>query len=148
MAGQKQRPPGRKDANYFCEYCQVWMANHATVKQKHENGGKHKAAVAAKIRGMKEKEKAASREAAHNKAAMEAIEREAAEKYQESDRSRETKGTWSSKSRPATITTPCTAITTTRPAKCITAARPPRGQTRPTYRPWLGSVSVAVVWGR
>lgn len=94
MAGQKQRPPGHKDANYFCEYCQVWMANHAAVKQKHENGGKHKAAVAAKIRGMKEKEKAASREAAHNKAAMEAIEREAAEKYQESDRARETKGTW------------------------------------------------------
>ena len=62
------------------------LANHAAVIRQHENGGKHKEAVAAKIRSMRENEKAADREAARSRADMEAIERAAEKKFQEDDR--------------------------------------------------------------
>ncbi len=61
------------------------MANHAAVRQKHENGSKHKAAVEAKIRGMRYAEKDKEREAARTKAVMEQIERAAAAKHKEQD---------------------------------------------------------------
>ncbi len=66
-------------------YCKVYMANHAAVRQKHENGTKHKAAVEARIRGMRYAEKDKEREAARTKATMEQIERSAIAKYREQD---------------------------------------------------------------
>ena len=68
-----------------CRYCNVYMANHAAVRQKHENGTKHKAAVAAKIRSMRYAEKDKEREIARTKATMDSIEQAAAAKYKDQD---------------------------------------------------------------
>jgi hypothetical protein len=36
----------QKETNFYCEYCNVWMANHTAVKANHDSGAKHKANVA------------------------------------------------------------------------------------------------------
>ena len=38
--------PWKKETQYYCEYCNAWMANNIQTKTVHEGGMKHKENVA------------------------------------------------------------------------------------------------------
>ncbi|KAL4519555.1 hypothetical protein Ndes2526B_g01859 [Nannochloris sp. 'desiccata'] len=79
----------QKETNFYCEYCNVWMANHATVKANHDSGAKHKANVAKKLSDMRQRSDREEKDRVSNERAMANIEAAAKRQY-EADKAAET----------------------------------------------------------
>jgi hypothetical protein len=93
------QPWRKSNANFWCEYCRVWMADNAQVRAIHEAGAKHKDNVAHRLREMRLKAEQEKKEQADTAKALQDIETEAKRQYEADraaqERARKAKlGTW------------------------------------------------------